>query len=306
MKKFIWFFIAIYWWAGNIQAQIVDRIVAVVNDEVITLSELDEAATPLYQQYLKDIKDPVAKERLREEIRQKVLQQLIDEKLINQEIERRGIEVSSEEIDRFIEHFKRQNGLDDQAFQKFLAEQGLTLEEYRQKVAQQIKRIKLVQSRVNQIVVTPEEIEREYQRRYGKVVTRYELAAIIINGQEAEAKIKKAYQELKAGKDFAEVAAKYSDIPDSGRGLGTFSPEELAPEVREVLAKLQPGEVSPPIKVGNSWQIFKLLHIKKEKAKSLAGTKKEIENELRQKKIDQLLQNWQKELREQAYIRILL
>ncbi|AEH44758.1 SurA domain protein [Thermodesulfatator indicus DSM 15286] len=305
MKKAI-LFIWVIFWAVNVQAQIVDRIVAVVNDEVITLSELDEAAAPLYQEYLKGVQDPAERERIKKEIRQRVLQELIDEKLINQEIERQGITVSPEEIDKFIEHFKRQNGFDDKAFQRFLTEQGLTLAKYREKVAQQIKRIKLVQSRVSQIVVTPEEIERAYQKKYGKLITKYEIAAIVISGPQAEIKIKKAYQELKKGKDFAEVAAEYSQIPDSGHSLGTFSPEELAPEVRNILAKLHPGEISPPVKVGHTWQIFKLLQVKKEKAKPLSEVKQKIEEKIRQKKIDQLLKNWQKELREQAYIRILL
>ncbi|WP_022854161.1 SurA N-terminal domain-containing protein [Thermodesulfatator atlanticus] len=308
MKKiFLVLFICGIFFVKISQAKIVDRIVAVVNDDVITLSELDQAAAPLFKQYLQGVKDPIQREQIKQEIRKKVLKQLIDEKLIEQEIEKRGIKASDEEIKTFIEHFKQQNGLDDKELRKLLASQGLTFDEYRKQVAKQIKRIKLVQSRIQQIVVTPEEIERYYRKHYlSEQKTKYELAAIITNGKDAEKRIQKAYQELLAGKHFAQVAEKYSDIPESGKGLGSFSLDELAPQVRKTLAGLKPGAFSKPIKVGNSWQIFRIINVKKEGTKALTEVKKEIENKLRQEKIDQALNNWLKELREQAYIRILL
>ncbi len=294
--------------AALVQALVVDRIVAVVNDEVITLSELDEAAAPLYQRFLPRAKDPVEREKLLRQIRYRVLNQMIDEKLLAQEAERLDIKVSPQEIDRFIARFKEQSGLDEEKFRKFLRSQGLSYEEYRKRVAEQIKRLKLVQGHVQErIVVTDEEIEKYYREHYLKgAKTKYELAAIIITGPEADKKAQEAYQALKAGEDFKQVAARYSSIKGSGEGLGSFRPEELAPEVREVVTRLKPGEISPPIKVGKSWQIFKLQAIYSEASQPLGKVRAEIEQRLRQEKIDQLLQNWIKELRQKAYIRVLL
>ncbi len=290
------------------QAVVVDRIVAVVNDEVITLSELDEAAAPLYRKYLPRAKDPVERENLIRQIRRRVLQQMIDEKLLAQEAKRLEIKVSDQEIDSFIQRLKEQNHLSDEKFREFLAAQGLSYEDYRKQVAEQIKRIKLIQGHIRErIVVTPEEIKDYYRKHYLKGNnTVYELAAIIITGPEAEQKAKAAYEELKKGVPFKEVAAKYSSLKGSGEGLGRFKPEELAPQVREVVAKLKPGQYSKPVKVGESWQIFKLVALKTEGAVPLAEVRPEIENKLRQEKIDQLLQKWLKELKQKAYIRVLL
>ena len=288
-------------------AVVVDRIVAVVNDEVITLSELDEAAAPLYRKYLPRARDPVERENLIRQIRRRVLQQMIDEKLLAQEAEKLEIKVSEREIDSFIKRLKEQNHLSDEKFREFLAAQGLSYEDYRKRVAEQIKRIKLVQGHIRErIVVTPEEIKDYYEKHYLKKANSiYELAAIIITGPEAEKKAKAAYEELKKGVPFKEVAAKYSSLK-GGEVLGRFKPEELAPQVREVLAKLKPGQFSKPVKVGQSWQIFKLIVLKTEGAIPLAKVRPEIENKLRQEKIDQLLQKWLKELKQKAYIRVLL
>ncbi|NPB09400.1 MAG: hypothetical protein GXO17_03510 [Thermodesulfobacteria bacterium] len=290
------------------RAVIVDRIVAVVNDEVITLSELDEAAAPLYKRYLAGVKNPVERDRLINEIRRKVLREMIDDLLVAQEVERLGITVTDEEIDHFIENVKQQNGLSDEQLEEMVRAQGLTMEEYRKRIADQIKRIKLIQTQVRgRLVITEEELRDYYQKHYlSSGQTKYELAAIIIRGEDAEEKARKAYEELRSGADFVEVARKYSVLPDSGKGLGTFSLEELSPEVREVIRGLKPGEFSRPVKVGDTWQIFLVIAVHAEGAKSFEEAKPEIQQKLYQEKVDQLFQNWLKELREKSYVRILL
>ena len=309
MRRPFWlFFFLVFCWASVASAVVVDRIVAVVNDDVITLTELDENAAPLYQRYLSQIKDPVEKEKALQEIRKKVLQQMIDNLLVDQEARRRNIQVSDEEIDHFIENLKRQNHLSDEKFLKFLADMGMTLEEYRQKVAEQIKRIKLIQSQVQgRLVITEEEKKAYFKEHYttGQKV-KYSLAAIIVEGPDAEEKIQQAYQELLNGADFEEVAQKYSAVPGSGKGLGVFLLEELSPQIQFVVQSLKPGEFSEPIKINDRWQIFKVIAVEREGAESFEDVETEIEHKLYQEKVDQLFQKWLKELREKSYIRILL
>jgi len=295
----------ICWWAGVSQAVIVDRIVAVVNKEVITLSELEEAAKPFLQHIFSQVKDPLERERLARQVRKEILDQLINNLLVDEEVKRLHITVTDEEIDQFIERFKSQQGFTEEEFRRFLASQGLTMREYREKVAEQIKRIKLIQFQVRErIVITDEEIRKYYEEHYAKGGEKYELAAVIISGEDAAQKAKAALKEIEAGKPFAEVAAKYSAIPDSGKGLGAFSLEELSPVVREVIQKLQPGEVSVPVQVGENWEIFKLLGIKKVSQEELAHLRPEIENRLYQEKVDQFFKKWLKDLRKRSYIRI--
>ncbi len=287
------------------QAVVVDRLVAVVNNEVITLSELDEAATPLYQRLLPQVQDPIKREALIREIRKRVLNQLIDEHLVSQEVKRLHITVTDEEVDHFINELKKQQGISDQEFINYLTSQGLSLEDYRKKIAEQIKRLKLIQSQVKErIVVTDEEIRKYYEEHYAKDV-KYELAAIIIDGPGAEEKVKKAMEALKAGEPFAQVAARYSSLPDSGQGLGAFSLDELSPQVAQIVKNLKPGEISQPVKVGGRWQIFKLLAIKQDR-QDFNLVKLKIQRKLYQEKVDQLFKKWLKDLRKRSYIRILL
>ncbi len=288
------------------QAVIVDRIVAIVNDDVITLSELEKAAAPIYQRALFSQYDQKEKEKVIQEIRKQVLSQLIDNLLVDQEVKRLHITVTDEEIDRFINQIMKDKSLTKEQFLQYLASQGISLEDYRKQITEQIKRLKLIQLQVRErIVITDEEIKKYYLEHYAKDREKYELAAIIIQGQGAEEKIKKALQELKTGKSFQEVAARYSSIRESGKGLGTFSLDELSPEIRKVVKMLRPGEISRPIKVNESWQIFKLLG-KKNDQPELASLKDEIQHKLYQEKVDQLFQKWLKDLRKRSYIKILL
>ncbi len=293
----------------NSFATVVDRIVAVVNDDIITLSELDENAAPLYQRYLSQIHDPIEREKVIQKIRKNVLQQMIDNLLVDQEAKRRNIKVTDEEIDHFIENLKRQNHLSDEKFIKFLADLGLSLEEYRQKIAEQIKRIKLIQSEVRgRLVITEEEKEAYFQKHYATdEKAKYVLAAIITQGPGAKEKIQKAYEELQKGAPFEEVARKYSEISGSGEGLGSFLLEELSPQIQFVVQGLKPGAYSAPVQIGDRWQIFKLIKIENGGAdQSFEMVKPEIERKLYQEKVDQLFQKWLKELREKSYIRVLL
>ncbi len=309
MKKVLILLVAVMLsWQTLAQAVIVDRIVAVVNNDVITLSELDQAAAPLYRKVLDQVKDPEERQRLIQRIRKEVLQQLINSRLVDQEVKRLHITVSDREIDQFIQNFRKQQGLEDEAaFRRFLASQGLTLAQYRKQVAQQLKRIKLLQSQVRErIVITDQDIKRYYQEHYAQEAEKYEIAAIIITGPKADQKVKEALNQLKQGKPFAEVAKEFSAVPGSGEGLGAFSLEELSPEVRKVIKKLKPGEISPPVKVGENWEIFKLLAIKKDQTNTLTKLRAEIENRLYQEKVDQMFKKWLKDLRKRSYIRILL
>lgn len=287
-----------------LRAKIIDRVVAVVNDEVITLSELDEACLPFFQKYLRGVTDPIEEQKIIRKIRKDVLERLIEEKLIAQEVKKYNIKVTDEEVNAFINDVKAQLG-GEERLQEFLSAQGLTLKDYREKIREQLKKMKLIQGSVRaRIVITEEDLRRYYREHYLSEKNRvYVLAAIITNSEE---KIKKAAAELKGGANFSAVARKYSDVPGSGEGLGSFKLEELTPEVRKIIAKMKPGEISPPIRVGQNWQIFKVLEIKEKATVPFEKVKKEIYQTLFQKELDEYFQKWIKELKERAFIKVFI
>ena len=300
---FIWLFI--FWNSViSLKAEIIDRIVAVVNDEVITLSELDEACLPLFQQYLQGVTDPIEEQKIIQRIRKEVLERLIEEKLIAQEVKRVKIKVTDEEVEAFIEDIKLQLGGEDR-LRELLSARGLTLEEYREEVRERIKKMKLVQGSVRaRIVITEEDLRRYYREHYLSEKNRVYVLAAIITG--SEEKIKKAAEELKEGTDFSAVARKYSEVPGSGEGLGSFKLEELAPEVRKIVAKMKPGEISSPIRAGRNWQIFKVLEIKEKATVPFEKVREKIYQTLFQKEVDEYFQKWIKELKERAFIKVFI
>jgi len=300
---FIWLFI--FWNSViSLKAEIIDRIVAVVNDEVITLSELDEACLPLFQQYLQGVTDPIEEQKIIQRIRKEVLERLIEEKLIAQEVKRVKIKVTDEEVEAFVEDIKLQLGGEDR-LRELLSARGLTLEEYREEVRERIKKMKLVQGSVRaRIVITEEDLRRYYREHYLSEKNRVYVLAAIITG--SEEKIKKAAEELKEGTDFSAVARKYSEVPGSGEGLGSFKLEELTPEVRKIIIKMKPGEISSPIRVGRNWQIFKVLEIKEKATVPFEKVREKIYQTLFQKEVDEYFQKWIKELKERAFIKVFI
>ena len=146
-------------------AEIVDRIVAVVNDDIISMFEMNQTVKP-FTERLKTLDYPAEKEKkLLLKIREDVLNRLIDEKLADQEIKRVRINVSREEVDNAIERFKETNDLTDERLKEALKRDGISMVEYRKHIRDQILRGKLVNREVqSKIVITKADIEAYYKQ----------------------------------------------------------------------------------------------------------------------------------------------
>ncbi|MGW8188109.1 MAG: SurA N-terminal domain-containing protein, partial [Desulfobacterales bacterium] len=136
-------------------AEVVDRIVAIVNDEVISLYELNQATQPYIEQVQNSRYPEDVERQLMFEVRGKILNEMINEKLADQELKRQNISVSDKEVDNAIERIKESRAITDEELRKSLVAQGITYEEYRQQTKQQILRAKLVNREVrSKIVIT--------------------------------------------------------------------------------------------------------------------------------------------------------
>lgn len=303
--------------------KLVDKIVAVVNDEVVTLSELQDAIGPYEQQIRQARYPPQDEAKLLANVRKDILNKMVEQKLADQESKRLGLEVSEGEIDVRIEEIKTRQGLTDEQLRAALAEEGRSLEVYRKWLKEQLLRANLVNVQVkSKIAITEKEIRDFYEKNRSKYdgKTKYHLSAILIGGgpsdtvktedpavkADLKTKAEEAAAKLRAGETFAQIAKKYSNDPTSASGgnLGWFFLDELAPEVKDAILKMKANEVSPLLDTKSGYQILMLNAVETEPGRTLDSVRPEIQDELFGKIVEEKYSTWLKALRERSYIRI--
>ena len=298
-------------------AEVVDRIVVVVNDDIILLSELDESFKPYADSIMAFGYSLDEERRTLFNAREKILNQLIDQKLTDQQIKRSNITVRDDEIDGAIERLKEANFFTDEELREMLGAEGLTLEEYRKRIKDQMLRAKLVNFEVkSKIVITKEDIESYYKShsdKYGRI-KKYRLNNIIMKvpsfASEEEKlmvleKMEIVLTELNAGKSFDIIAKAYSEssyVSDEG-GLGLFELKELSPRIQEAIRDMKAGEFTPVLDTDQGYQIFYLQEIVDVSGKSLEEASPEIEDILYKEIVDKKFRSWIDELRKRSHIK---
>jgi peptidyl-prolyl cis-trans isomerase SurA len=304
---------------GSKGAEVVDRVVAVVNDDIIALFELNEAVKP-YTDRIEALGYPLEKKRrVLFKVREDILNQLIDKKLTDQEIKRTNITVTEKEIDSAIERFKESGFHTDEELREALARQGLTMEAYRKRVKDQILRSKLLNIEVkSKIVITRKDVEAYYEShmdQYGGE-KKYHLRNIIMQvspyANENEKllifnKIKKVREKVEGGKSFKSMARTYSESPlaaDDG-DLGWFKLEEFSPQLQEAIKGLKAGEMTPILDTDQGYQLFYVEEIRITAGKTLEEAFPEIEKNLYREVSDNKFHAWLEDLRKKSHIKII-
>ncbi len=301
-----------------IGAELIDRIVAVVNNDLISLDDLNNQVKP-YLEKINAMGYPPDKQRqMIFKVREDVLNQIIDQKLTDQEIARYKITASDKEVDNAIERIKKANSLTDETLRQALSKEGITLEEYRKKTKENILRSSLVNREIkSKVVLTKEDIKAYYDSHpdlYG-FEEKYRLANVMLkypdnpdpsSRMQTQQKMVGILQELRTGKSIDEVIQTFSDNTAKVQGgeLGTFSLSSLDPKIREALKDLKPGQYSGVIETDYGYQIFRILDLVKTASKSLEDATAEIENKLYKDILDQKFSKWLEELRSRSIIKI--
>ena len=301
-------------------AELVDRIVAVVNNDLIALEELNIQLKP-YLDKISDMNYPPDKQRqMIFKVREDVLNNMVDQKLTDQEIARYNITASDKEVDNAIERVKKTNSLTDESLRQALSKEGITLEEYRKRTKEHILRAMLVNREIkSKIVITKEDIKAYYNSHpelYG-FEEKYHLANVMIKYPEtpdassrmqAHQAMAEMLQALQAGKSIEEVIQTHSagTAKVQGGELGTFSLSTLDSKIREALKDLQPGQYSQIVETDYGPQIFRLLDKVKSAGKTVEEASAEIENTLYKDIVDQKFSKWLEELRARSHVKIIL
>jgi len=303
----------------SLALEIVDRVVAIVNNEVVSLYELNESVRPFIEQIQSSQYPDDVERQLKYEVRQKVLQQLIDEKLTDQELARLQITVSETELDRAIERMKEANFLTDEKLRAGLERQGLTYDEYRQRMKKQLLRSKLVNLEIrSKIVITEEDIKEYYTNNAASYAgeKKYLLHNIytrlpsIVTEQEKQIALgimETIHQELEDGKPFELLTTDYAGatVMIESSNLGYFKLEELSKQLRDVLGSMQAGSFTPVLESDFGYQIVYVETIEEVGGKTLEEAKPEIQQKLYDEVVDEKFESWLQVLRERSHIKII-
>jgi peptidyl-prolyl cis-trans isomerase SurA len=299
------------------EADVVDRIVAYVNDDVITLSELNERTHEFIAMREQNPFLP-EQDQSSQAIRREVLDGLINDRLTAQEIARLEIKVSEAEVDEVIDNIKKENQLSTEAVEAQLRKEGMTMEDLRRNIRKSLEQNQLIQREVRRkTVVTDELVEAYYQSHLEdfQEKERWRLHDIFLpiradatpeEGARLYAYAQQILDRLRQGADFAAMAQRYSRGPgaEAGGDLGFFSKGELEPVLEKAIETLEPGEISPVIPTDRGLHILKVTDVDQTNAKSLDEVREKIRRLLYQREIDFKYREWLSGLRERSYVKI--
>ena len=306
--------------AHSLRAEIVDQIVAIINNDTVTYSEVRKVLNPIYSQYQKAYQGEELLEKM-SKAKNEVLNQLIENKLLVQEARRRDIQVNSKEIDEHIEKIKARFPNTDK-FERVLSAEGMGMDQLRRSVEEQyLTRTLIQQELAPRATVGPGEVEAYYKKNIANYQEEEMVQASHIMIKKtpppaegsAEAadtafeKIKEAQAELKKGTGFEEVAKKYSQAPDAtdGGDLGFFSRGKMMKEIEDVAFRIPVGETSDILKTPMGYHLVTVKARREPRTIPLTEVQKDIEHELFQQKTETLRKRWVDDLKSKAYVKIL-
>jgi peptidyl-prolyl cis-trans isomerase SurA len=294
------------------ERKLVDRIVAVVNDEIITLSELEAFA--------KDALEEPGGDEKRKATLHAALDQLISDRLLQQQVTLSKIDVGEEEVDRAIKDILRQNNITDAELRQAVEARRMSMGQYREDLKTQLTRIKLIDLKVrSRVQVSDIEVKGEYDKltateekdemvsirhiffRWGDGKDAAERARVLKQATDARQRVLK-------GEDFGEVAKQLSQGPTATNGgdLGEVARKGLLPELAKAIEGIAVGEVTPPIETKSGVHIVRLDSRRAKEATPYAQMRNEIYQRLYTQEVDKQMKIWLEEVKASSAIDVRL
>lgn len=290
-----------------------DKIIAVVNNDVITQKDLNDFINFMHMQLSQEFSGEELKSRI-QSMELDLMDKLIEDRLILQEAKRvleeakknknvaivSLLDVDQNIVKARINEIKRRYGSDIE-FQRALSQQGLTPADIELKIKEQMLMHNIIELRVkNNITVNPFEVTDFYQKNLEKFKTpqQREVTAITIGN---ESLAKEVFNELKKPEEIEGIVSKYSLKTDK---LSVQQNREFKKDIEDAVFKLKPGEISSPIKVNDNFYIFRLDNIILPKQENLSEVQDKIYAFLFDIKMQEELVKWLDELRAKSYIKI--
>lgn len=285
------------------EARLQDRIVAIVNSELIMLSDVKREFETEQERLSREHRGSDLAQRLKT-AEYMALTKLIERRLQLQEAKAKRVEVSDLDVKQALEQMKRQGSPLD-----------IANPSDRQTVRDQLLLMRVVDQHIRgNITVGDSELKRFYQEHRDRfaIPEEYQLSQILIHPRasdglaEALTKARQAMDDLKRGEKFEDVAVQYSDGPNALQGgrLGLVRQGELIPAIEQAVAHLVPGGISDIIESPEGIQIIRMDDRKPKQFRRYEDVRRDIQEQVFQQKSDDMYQSWLVDLKNKAYIEI--
>jgi parvulin-like peptidyl-prolyl isomerase len=292
--------------------KVFDKVVAVVNGEVITLSELNDAMPHYGKANILDEGNPLDKEIRLRQARKEVLDLLIEERLLQRVATRYG--------DKAIEKIRQEGFGSDEQMRKDLAAHGFTMEGYRQFLTAQLRRTRIIEALIKPDVSMSEDKLKEYYESHANnyITPEVRVSQILIqvppeatakDWQKAKKKMETVLEGLKAGNSFAKMASLYSDdavSAGSGGDLGFFTKGEMVPMLEEVVFNMEVGTVSGVIQSSQGLHLLKVTDRRPGSIPSFEEAKTQVMADYYQQEVTRLYAKWLQDLKSHSNVEIKL
>ena len=278
-----------------------DIIIAVVNDEVITTSEMETSGTKVFPS--------------------KSLSFLIEKKLQLQVAKKKGISVYNEEIEETLNDIKKMNGFkSDTEMEEALLKEDASLQDYKREIKEQLIILKLINREIkSKISASDKEVEEYYQLHKGSYILPESIRIGYVNitvkssdseddAAKASGKINSILADLNNNISLSELKRRYSDSREINvvNDLGFIKKGNLLPELESVAFSLNEGELSNVIKTSSGFYIIKMIERKKIEYKPIEDIRENIRDIVLQEKSERIYKDWLYDLKSSSYINIFI
>ncbi|HEX4335542.1 MAG TPA: peptidylprolyl isomerase [Polyangiaceae bacterium] len=305
--------------AGN--ATVIERIVAVVGEQAILLSELRDRARPFLLRMEQQPTDQAQRAAATSELYRRLVQRLVEEELEQKAANRSNITVTPREIDEALQRIAQQNGVAVSRIMDEAISSGLTEQSYRQELRRQLLETKMLNLRIQgRMRVTEDDTRGAYQRlvvderktlgfgaAWIRISAPHSSSAAELKDHRAEAE--RIVTAARRGEDFAVLARRYSEDTGTraqGGSLGQLKPGQLPAALDAVALSLDVGEISEPVRSGNDFVILKLVSRDESQLPAYDEARDELSNRVYMEKMNKARTHWIDGLRRQTHVEVRL
>jgi peptidyl-prolyl cis-trans isomerase SurA len=299
---------------GFAAAQVVEEIVAVVNDDIITLSQFKEYHDSVYSMLRQQFEGEEFDKQY-EKTKGELLNSMVTDLLLLQSAKQMQFNVN-EQVRNAISNIKQENNIDsDEQLKAVLQRQGIGYEQFVKQIEENMMRQAVILSEVDRAIVVDEaEVVRYFREHPQEFVEpeAYKLRGIYLGSEgssqaELEARRQGISDRIKAGGDFAALAGELSDSPlkENQGDLGLIEKGHLDRTLEQAVETLKPGDLSSWVQAKNGWYLLKLEEKRESRPKAFEEVKKDVEQKLFLEQRGKKLAEYMKQIKEKSYVKVI-